>query len=218
MMLAGFSLVLSPWITRNALQFGKFIPFNQAGGSALHYMASFGMIHGMEETDFEAMVKNLQGSYPKPREAAGERAMDSKDARYVAIRDAAVSRILQHPWPYFRSLFLRSLIYAPFLFLFPWLAVRRWPDNPKVFALAALFSYMSIHLFTAIFLRYITVNLFIAFILLGGFVVQRNSALADPEICRVPNRLGLFCAAVLAGIYLVALYWIGMDLKGTFHA
>lgn len=206
-LLAGFALVLSPWLARNAARFQRAVIFDQGGGSGILYMAALGYAHVVDQQAFDEITA-ARGAIPAAPELESP-AVAGKDRLALRWRGEAIAAISSHPAPYLKSCLLRLLIYGPFLLVLPWMAARRRGDDPGICALSVLLSYFSAHLLAAISWRYLMVAAPQAYLLAAAFLLPREGR---PPSGRL-DRLAACCAFFLLAFYCVGLYWIGSDLS-----
>lgn len=197
--LAGLVAVvpLMPWIARNAVQFGAFIPFEKCASVSNLYSGSIGMIDTWNQVELQA-VASLQY---RPLSGLGSAAEKSD-----ALVSMALENILSHPFRYLMSCLSR--LWRIILDTHPWLALaaaigvwRMW-SNSAVYVLGLLVAYFwGAHSLMSIEIRYFVPLTPILMILAGcGLADFLPTRIRTPPLGPRSVRIGLTVLLLIGGI------------------
>lgn len=196
-------LLLAPWVARNAVQFGRFIPFEDQAATRNFYAATLGIVDNAVGSPYQDVLA-LQQNATTPPAATAEQRMFS----------LAVRNIADAPGYYLFSCLRRLLrllgMHPTLLLLAVAGAIRRRVDAGAR-ALAILCGYyMLVHIPMTLEVRYLEPLLPVLAILAGGLVPD-SARFSWPSIGR-SARLRLSPEALL--VLMVPLYLLCVERLG----
>ncbi|MFI5360688.1 MAG: hypothetical protein ACHQ49_01860 [Elusimicrobiota bacterium] len=197
-------MLLAPWAARNAVQFGRFIPFEDQAATRNFYAASLGIVDNVLGSPFQDVLALEQG-FPAPPAAITERRMLS----------LAVKNIVEAPGSYLMSCLrrlVRLLGLHPMLLLMALAGALRRRADAGTRAIGVLcVYYVLVHIPMTLEPRYFEPVLPVLAVLAGGLIPESARRSWQP-IGRTLRRR-LTPAALL--VLLVPLYLLCVERLGA---